>query len=219
MPGFNCKLTLLITITLFTSCHDYPKSDHDSIENLKEWNIPLENNLGTISIYLSDNFDTLFKWTQYTDCGDPCAHTNYRIQQKNFPIFKESGFYYRSLKDSVEQFTLKHSKLISRGSTSDSMVIDHFTKRIQNEVFENFSGKYLIDTLITVDKKPFYIIAFITNDTTNKAIIQMLNAATSIHGNLVEFYFESRKIDKDSGSKEFIQNSLASIKTIQFRNK
>jgi hypothetical protein len=216
MTFFICKLTLLSTIIIFTSCHDFPKSNDVSRKNLKEWKIPLDNNLGTISISLSDNFDTLFKWTQYSDCGDPCAHTNYRVQPKNFPVFKESGFYYKSLKDSVYQFTIKHAKITFVNPTNDTLVLNHYTHKLKDEAFENLSGKYLIDTLITLNKKPFSVIAFTSIDTTNNAIIQILNAITSIHGNLIEFYFENKMIGKDFGSKEFIQNSLAALKTISF---
>ena len=216
MRFFIYKLTLLITLIIFTSCHDSTKSNHESRKNVKEWIIPLENNLGSISISLSDNFDTLFKWTQYSDCGDPCAHTNYRIQQKNFPIFKESGFYYKSLKDSVYQFTIKHAKITHDNSTSDTFIVNQYAHKLKDEEFENLSGKYLIDTLITLNKKPFSVIAFSTIDTTNKAIIQKLNAITSIHGNLIEFYFENKHIGKDSSSKEFIQSSFAALKMIRF---
>lgn len=57
--------------------------------------------MGQLKIELPERFDTLFKWTEYSDCSG-CEHIDYRVQSKKLPVFKESGFVYYPLKDSVD---------------------------------------------------------------------------------------------------------------------
>lgn len=104
-------LIIISTFLFFCACNSPLKPDINSITKGKEWDIKLENDLGRLKITLPKHFDTLFKWTQYSDCGDGCANIDYRVQPKKLPFRKESGFIYFPLKDSVEQFTVKHSKL------------------------------------------------------------------------------------------------------------
>lgn len=219
MNSVNFKIIFLLSVIAVISCDDKDKSTTENQSNFKEWTIPLENNLGNISISLPNNIDTFFKWTQYSDCGDPCAQTDYRVQSKDLPIFKESGFYFEALKDSVEQFTIKHAKITQANSTPDAMVVNHYLLKLKSETVENISGKYLIDTLITINEKPFAVLAYTVTDTANRITIQKLTAITAIQGNGIEFYFESRKKFKNQASTKFIQNSLVALKTIRISNK
>lgn len=217
MPFFNCKIIFLILILIVTSCDYKQKYNSVSQSKFKEWTIQLENNLGAISISLPNNIDTFFKWTQYSDCGDPCAQTDYRMQSKSLPIFRESGFYYEALKDSVEQFTIKHTKINTTNGTPDTLVINHFINKLKSETVD-ISGRYLIDTLITINEKPFAVFAYTVPDTANKVTIQKLTAITAIQGNAIELYFESRRKYKESALTNFCVNSFEALRTIHINN-
>ena len=140
------------------------------------------------------------------------------MQSKRLPIFRESGFYYKVLKDSVEQFTIKHAKTATANPTPDILVVNHFINKLKSETIENISGKYLIDTLITINEKPFAVLAYTVTDTANRITIQKLTAITAIQGNGIEFYFECRKKYMDSDSVNFIRNSYAALKTVLIAN-
>ena len=157
-------------------------------------------------------------WTQYSDCGDPCAKVDYRIQPKTLPIFKETGFYYHPLADTVEQFTIKHSKSAKPWPIVDTSLVIQFADKLKNEAFENRSGKFSIDTIIKVDSRNIAVIAFESFDTTTKAKVQILDALTSVDGNLIELYFESRKNFRDTASNKFIQTSFDALKSVRISN-
>lgn len=219
MHSFNLKTIFLLLMMVVISCNYKNTSTSKAPSTFREWAIPLDNSLGNISISLPANLDTFFQWTQYSDCGDPCAYADYRVQSKSLPIFRESGFYFEVLKDSVEQFTIKHAKIATPNSTPDTLVVNHFINKLKSETIDNTSGKYLIDTLITINEKPFAVLAYTITDSANKITIQQLSAITAIQGNGIEFYFESRKKYMDSASVNFIQNSFAALKTILVSNK
>ena len=218
MYSICLKVISLLSIMAVVTCDDKDKSTAKNQSSFKEWTISLDNRLGNISISLPGNMDTFFKWTQYTDCGDPCAQTDYRVQSKSLPIFKESGFYFEVLKDSVEQFTIKHTKTATANVTPDTLVVNHFIDKLKSETVENIAGKYLIDTLITINDKPFAVLAYTVTDTANRITIQKLTAITAIQGNGIEFYFECRKKYMDSDSVNFIRNSYAALKTVLIAN-
>lgn len=218
MYSICLKVISLLSIMAVVTCDDKDKSTAKNQSSFKEWTISLDNRLGNISISLPGNMDTFFKWTQYTDCGDPCAQTDYRVQSKSLPIFKESGFYFEVLKDSVEQFTIKHTKTATANVTPDTLVVNHFIGKLKSETVENIAGKYLIDTLITINDKPFAVLAYTVTDTANRITIQKLTAITAIQGNGIEFYFECRKKYMDSDSVNFIRNSYAALKTVLIAN-
>ena len=137
---------------------------------------------------------------------------------KSLPIFKDNGFYYIPLKDSVDQFTIKHSKIIQSWPINDSSLIRQFASTLKNETFENFEDKYVIDTVLTINNKPFAVIGFKSFDTANSASILSLKAVTSIEGNIVNFLFESRKTYYDRKSNAYLQNSFEALKTIRISN-
>ena len=212
------SLIIIPTIFFLYSCNGTINNEIPITENGKTWNISLGDSLGNLQIILPKHFDTLFSWTQYSDCGDGCAKNDYRVQQKTLPIFKDNGFYYFPLKDSVEQFTIKHPKIFSPWPFNDTSLVRQFSGRLKSEAFENNGNKFIIDTLLTIGTQHFAVIAFTSFDTAKKATIQMLNAMTSIKGNVVELFFEFRKSYKDTLSNGFIKNSFDALKTIRVSN-
>ena len=177
----------------------------------------MPNNLGDLEVNLSNNLDTFFTWTQYSDCGDPCNLSDYRIQNSTLPIFKESGFIYKTLKDSVEQFTFKHSKILKPWPSEDSIMAKMFIQKLKSEAYENRENKYLIDTILNIDNRKYAVIAYTSYDTTIKAKINILNAATSVKGERIEFYFEKRNSYQDKNSENFLATSLKSLNSIRLK--
>ena len=212
--------TLIIISTLFFlySCRGTNTNDSNTPTNEKKWNISLGDSLGNLQIALPKHFDTLLSWTKYSDCGDACAKSYYRVQDKTLSIFKDNGFIYFPLKDSVEQFTIKHSKRFSSWPFNDTSLTKQFMGRLKSEIFENNDNKFSIDTLMTIGTQHFAVIAFTSFDTTKKIKIQMLNAMTSIKGNIIELFFEYRKSYVDTLSNDFIKNSFEALKTIRVSN-
>lgn len=202
---------------MFCSCKETKKPKPNFTPKSKTWKILLPNNLGDLEVNLANNLDTFFTWTQYSDCGDPCAFSDYRIQNSSLPIFKESGFIYKTLKDSVEQFTLKHSKILKPWPFKDSVMVNMYLEKLKSEAYENRENKYLIDTILHIDNRRYAVIAYTSYDTTIKAKINILNAATSVKGERIEFYFEKRNSYKDKNSEIFLSTSLESLNSIRLK--
>ena len=134
------------------------------------------------------------------------------------PIFKDNGFIYFPLKDSVEQFNIKHPKIFSPWPFNNTSLVRQFSGRLKSEAFENNGNKFIIDTLLTIGTQYFAVIAFTSFDTTKKAKIQMLNSMTSTKGNIIELLFVYRKSYSDPLANDFIKNSFDALKTIRVSN-
>jgi len=214
----NIRKTVLsvpVFLLLLLSCKDTAKSIEDVEIAGNTWDIKLENNLGVFSITLPRHLDTLFTWTQYSDCGDGCAKIDYRIQSKFLPVFKDNGFFWIPLKDSVEQFTIKHSKLMGLWKTNDTSLVRVLSKRLKEGAFENRSNNFLVDTIMKIKDQNIAAIGFINIDTLNNTKLQVLNAITLIDGNLIELFFEYRKSYVDTISTDFMKTSFDALKTIR----
>jgi len=213
------KTLINISIIFFLyACSETNTNAVGTTINGKAWNISLGDSLGNLQIRLPKHFDTLFSWTQYSDCGEGCAKSDYRLQNKTLPIFKDNGFIYFPLKDSVEQFTIKHLKRVSSSPFTDTSLGRHFLAKLKSEAFENNSNKFIIDTLLSIGTRHFAVIAFTSFDRTKQAKIQILKAITSIKGNMIELYFEYRKSYADTLSNDYIKNSFYALQTIRVSN-
>lgn len=208
-------LPFVIAVIGYVSCNNPQLPANTPIPKGKQWIIPLENNLDTVKIYLPDRLDTLFSWTQYSDCGDGCAHVDYRVQPRLLPIFKESGFLYDPLEDSVEQFTIKHTKLNYELKMTDSTLIQYLTAKLKDDAWKYPSDKYIIDTLLRIQGRPCPVIAFVTYDSTKKHRTQYLNGFIPLPNNTLEIYFEHRKSYPDTAAAHFIQEAFDALKTLR----
>ena len=202
---------------MFCSCKETKKAEPKFTQKSKTWKVLLPNNLADLEVNLPNNLDTFFTWTQYSDWGDPCALSDYRIQNSSLPIFKESGFIYKTLKDSVEQFTLKHSKILKPWPFEDSVMVKMYLEKLKSEAYENRENKYLIDTILHINNRRYAVIAYTSYDTTIKAKINILNAATSVKGERIEFYFEKRNSYQNKNSDSFLATSLESLNSIRLK--
>jgi len=217
------RLLTAILMVITIACSNKIKNEK-RLADSRLWNIKLEDSLGTIEIVLPKQLDTLFRWTEYSDCGDGCAYSDYRIQEKSLPIFKDDGFIYFPLRDSVEQFTIKHSKLIfnkkiqdSSFKQNDSLITLHFLQKLKVESFNKQNYKYLIDTILTINDKMFAMIAYSRFDSVKRINQLNLSAGFGIKGNAIQVCFEHRKSYTDSLSNDFIKNAFESVKTIRIK--
>ncbi len=184
----------------------------------KQWNFHLENNLGNVSIVLPNHMDTLISWTQTSDCGDGCSYVDYRIQSQRLPIFKESGFMWIPLEDSVEQFTIKHSKLNYSWQMSDTAMKRYLYLKLKNEARKYPDVAYVVDTILNIDNRYIPVIGYLTYDSTNKTTTQYLDAITALKNNTLQLFFEYRKSHPDSIGHDFINNSFRFLKSIKIQN-
>ena len=195
------KIIYLILILLcFISCYEVDKAI-DKSQGFKTWNVELKNNLGELKIDLPSHLDTVFEWTQYSDCGDACAYFNYRIQPKSLPLYNETGFVIIQPTDSVEQFTLKQPKVKSSNSIVNEeyrKLIDDFVivKRLEAE--ENHLANTFKDKFLRVGNGIFYVYSYHGFNYETAVNIGKIEAVLLISGNPVSLVFEYRK----SGSSE-----------------
>jgi hypothetical protein len=153
------KILFAALILFLTSCNNV-SNDSKTTFNGRTWNIKFEDSLGNIQIVLPNQLDTLYRWREHSDCGDPCNQSDYRIQPKALPFFKDNGFYYFPLKDSVEQFTIKHPKIVRRKGMNDSLftqyessILQYLRQRFKSELSYKTNKKIITDTIVSVNKK------------------------------------------------------------------
>ncbi len=207
------KTCIIIFITLLIACNP-----HVSIEIPPEESrnviISLADSLGTISITLPKRYDTSFNWTHYSDCNT-CHYIKYRVQPKNLPLIKESGWYWREPKDSVERFTITHSIFMPSRQITDSLNI-FFQKERQKEELKRLGQEVLSDTLLRINNTYYSIIRQNFFDTYDTLYKQTLLCGSSIKGNFVNLNFErfsKRPLLNDS----FVKNAEYFLKTISIQ--
>ncbi len=213
------NLIKIILVILLTSCID--KSQKVRVENLPKNSKPstttLKDSLGTVFFYIPAHFDTTFTWTNYSDCGKPCNHEQYRYQPKTHPIFKESGFYYDIPDIPVEQFTILHSGyfLFHDGDTSKNVGRhENFKSRLSNDPI---NGTILHDTIEKISDRYFSVVSMKGYDKGRKRHFAKLAALTTIKGNEIEFHYDIKTKDKIN-LKEFYQNSIKLLRTSRISN-
>jgi hypothetical protein len=213
------KTLFAILIILFIiSCNTNSELKDNSLLG-RQWNIVLQNNLGTINLILPNRLDTFISWNQTSDCGDGCTHIDYRVQRKIMPIFKESGFYYLPLMDSVDQFTIKHMKLSYPENQMDSGSLENLKFLSKSKLPSLYPIKTEIDTNFLISGKQFSVFGYSTFDSIRKTTYYSLNAMTAINRNIIELYFEYRVRHFDSASTNFIANSFEYLKTIKINGR
>lgn len=212
-------LVLIILLSFFASCNNEYKnsSSQKPPTNARFVNLKLADSLGNVTFWVPIRYDTMFSWTHTSDCGPPCEKIKYRFQPKTLPIFKESGFYYYELKDSIEQFTIVHSGDLRFNDEDDSNYIKYWHKIRMENVLKD-AGTYhvpLFDTVEKINDRYFSIIEINLYDSAKKQFSRKLLAATNIKGNGVGFDFELLTKKDDSTSRHFITNSMELVRTIK----
>src|SRR5450631_679302 len=127
---------ILIFLVLLLAACDVSENKITRPENSKTQMINLEGGLGVVSLSLPVRYDTTFTWIHYSDCGAPCEKRKYRFQPKSLPVNMENGYFYKTLKDSVEQFTIVHNPYIPIGDSDNTDNRDFITSFHDHEKFE-----------------------------------------------------------------------------------
>lgn len=208
----NRILATILTV-LFISCSDLSK-DKDTPklpENARTEQLQLVDSLGMVSFSLPIGYDTAFSWVHYSDCGKPCDEEKYRFQPKELPIIKESGWIWSEPKDSVNRFTISHTKdfHFHDGDTTKNIVRHNHIKEQLRSDPQN--PPIVFDTIQKIDDRYFSIIVMDRSDSMQS---KKVLAVTTIKNNEVKFLYELLTRNNDSVSRDFIKNSIDFLKTI-----
>ena len=215
-----------IVIFLFLSSCKSGTTKSDRIELLSKNSRPqtfkLVDSLGTVTINVSNRYDSFFQWTNTSDCGKPCDHEQYRFQPKYLPVFKESGFYYdtpANIYDSTEQFTIVHSGYFPFHDGADSSFIYNINyHQKQNLLNRPATYKIASDTVQKINGRYFSIITIDLFDSIKKIYSKRVIGSTTIKGNGIEFNYELLTKKQDSITSNFIKNSVELLKTVRLSN-
>lgn len=207
---------LLFVILLFGSCSCNPEQERKNINYTKDTTIQLQDSLGNISLQIPHQTDTLLKWIHISDCGKPCDKSKYRFQPKNYPIFKETGFYWTGQpQDSVNQLTISHTRDIHLFADQDSFAIknkEYFKVKLLSDPE---TSNIVSDTVERVGDRLFSIFKISDYDKSKGVHIRRLIAFTSIKGNEVEFRYDLLTRKKDATINNFFNESRKNLHTIR----
>jgi len=209
----------------FVACNNHsPKNIIDTNilpVNSKLISLKLSDSLGIVTFSIPNRYDTFFNWTNWSDCGKPCATVEYRYQLKSNPIFLETGFMHKELTDSVDQFTIEHPAdlhysdgTFSRGSFA--RILDRQKRDI--DALKTFKYKITFDTIEKKDNRYFSIIMCERYDSVQSVYTKSASVTTTIKNNGVSFSYTLLTKDNDSINKTFIENSKKLIQTIKIKN-
>lgn len=215
-------ITFLLVVLFYTSCNDIKltKNSIASPENSKNVTVKLIDSLGYVTCSIPNRYDTFLYWTNWSDCGKPCAKEQYRFQPKYLRITKETGFIWLGEpKDSIERFTIVHSGYFPFHDSVDSLFIFNFHEQEKSNIIYD-PGTYRIksDTIEKIGDRFFSIIEIDLYDTTKAQYSKKLLAATTIKRNIIHFDFELLTKQKDAATDNFINNSKYYLRTIRISN-
>jgi hypothetical protein len=197
------------------------KSQKVTMENLPEKSktatTTLRDSLGTVSFYIPARFDTSFTWTNYSDCGKPCNHEQYRYQPKTHPIFKESGFYYDIPDILIDQFTIVHSSYFPFHDGDTSMNVGRHENFKSRRANDPINGTIVRDTIEKINDRYFSVESMNGYDKEGKNHFAKLAALTTIKSNEIEFHYDIKTKDTIN-LKEFYQNSIKLLRTVRMSN-
>lgn len=219
----HCMRTVLSIITFFfiLVCNQPFKIENQISlpKNSKTVQLALVDSLGSVEFAIPSQYDTSFSWTHTSDCGKLCDRIKYRFQTKLLPIFKESGFYWTELKDSINQLTIYHSGEYPFRDNEDSNNIFRFHKTTKDGIlYDSLYKKIKIETVEKIGNRYFSIIAYEEFDKRKAQFSKTLTAFTTIRGNIIHFDYQILTQKQDSLYSNFIQNSKILLETIHFSN-
>jgi hypothetical protein len=213
------RILLFFCILLLGACHVSEIKKITPPEDSKTQVIKLEGNLGVVSLSLPARYDTIFTWIHYSDCGAPCEKRKYRLQPKTLPVYMETGFHYKPLNDSVEQFTIVHNPYIpaadsDKTNNKDFIISFHDHKKfyiIHDPALRTIKS----DTIEKIGDRYFSIIVIDKYDTANAAYSKKLLSTTTIKRGTIDFNFELLSKKKDSLTENFIDEAKYYLRTIR----
>ena len=145
----------------------------------------------------------------------------YKFQPKILPAYPETGFHYKQLNDSIEQFTIVHNPYISpedSDHTDNKEFITSFHDHKKFEIIHDPSLRNIAsDTIEKIGNRYFSIIFIDNYDTAKAQFSKKLLSTTTIRKSIIEFNFELLGKQKDSLREKFIDNSKYYLRTIRIR--
>jgi hypothetical protein len=223
------KFIVVIVSIIWVSCNSrrtIPPEKDEPIPNTRTQVLTLPNSLGSIEVLLPNRYDTFFKWTHFSDCTG-CGWKKYRFQPKALPIFKESGWIWNELSDSVDRFTISHSDYTDTMSWKikkpDSSLLHHAIEVRHKMLLEMAKSdpqmRYVIsDTVQKINGIWFSIIAGESYDSTTKIFLKYVFGTSNIRFNEIAFKFQLLTKNNNSISKSFIENSMKLLKKVKIKN-
>ena len=208
----------LLVFILLTSCMDakHKATTATVPKDSKLATTILRDSLGAVSFSIPVRFDTSFTWTNHSDCGKPCDHEEYRFQPKTFPVFKESGFYYKIPDIPIDQLTIIHSGYFPFHNGDTAKNFSRHEKFRDMLLSKSNNGKLVSDTIEKIHDRYFSIVCIAGFDTLKQKHFATLAATATIKGNEIEFRYD---IKKDTiNEKQFFENRTQLIRTIQLSN-
>jgi hypothetical protein len=214
------QLLRIVLLFIFYCCSEKTeqRSYNSQLVNLKDTTIKLIDSLGLLSFQVSQDFDTFFNWTHNSDCRKPCNLEKYRFQPKAFPVFKESGFIYNNVPDSLYQVTISHSGYFPFTNSDTSEIFSYHNQSRRDLRNDPATYKLKSDTLEKINDRYFSIIVVDLFDTAQHQYAKKILGATTIRSNIIKIYFELLTRHNDSINKNFIQNSLRQLRSVRLSN-
>jgi len=213
---------ILIFLVLLLAACDVSENKITRPENSKTQMINLEGGLGVVSLSLPVRYDTTFTWIHYSDCGAPCQKRKYRFQPKLLPVNMENGYFYKTLKDSVEQFTIVHNPYIPIGDSDNTDNRDFITSFHDHKKFEITHNPMLrfikSDTIEKIGDRYFSIIVIDKYDTASAEFLKKLLSTTTIRRGTIDFNFELLSKKKSLLTEKFIDEAKYYLRTIRIGN-
>ncbi len=207
---------------MFAGCHLSENKNTVPPEVSKTQVVNLTGGPGTISLTLPARYDTMFTWIHYSDCGAPCEKRKYRFQPKTLPVNMENGYFYKTLKDSVEQFTIVHNPYISAGDSDKTDNRDFIISFHDHKKFDIVHDPALrtikSDTIEKIGDRYFSIIVIDKFDSAKAEYSKKLLSTTTIKRGTIDFNFELNTKKNDSLTNNFINNSKYYLRTILVSN-
>lgn len=204
---------LAVIVTLCYSCNN-SRFNKESVSDSKKIVITLVDSLGIISVNVPERFDTSFTWTHYSDCNT-CHIQKYRVQTKNTPILKESGFYWDEPNDSVDRFTISHNQYLPFHVNDTTMILTMHSYFKNDLKFTRKGMRILADTIRKINDRYFSIFELEKSDS---IIRRELLAITTIKGDFINFSFELITDNDDTRFQNFFVNSSKFINSIRFNS-
>lgn len=184
--------------------------------NFRNDTVRLKNGLGLIILQVPSRYDTVLVWTNWSDCTS-CGYEQYRFQRKNFPVFLESGFYWKGdPKDSVDEITISQPR--EKLPLDNTIMISESVHKLYVDEYNKDPLYFSIarDTLMVINSKQYSVIYADNFDSTLMVFQRTLIANCVVSGRNVEVKF--RHWGKESISDRFFQESLYILNSFRFSN-
>lgn len=204
-------LSIVFVNIILSSCKSSTESRSFS---LRIDSVKLKYELGLLSLEVPSRYDTFLVWKHFSDCSS-CGYEKYRFQRKSYPIFLESGFYWKGEpEDSVDEITIFHqSEWLPMDSTLE------ITQDVHDLIVDEY-GKdpryypVIKDTLVDLNSRKFTIIYSDHFDSVTYAYRKALIAESIVRGSNIKILF--RHWSREPISDDYFEEALYVLRSMKF---